>query len=61
MISLNGVVFLLVDDVDVLHEDLVAKGLKIDLAPTQQSWGNREMYIKDDDGNGIRFVNGSSE
>jgi uncharacterized glyoxalase superfamily protein PhnB len=57
----GGVVFLVVDNVDGLHEELVAKGTKIDLAPTDQSWGNREMYIHDDDGNSIRFVNAGNE
>ena len=52
----GGVVFLLVDDVDALHAELVAKGVSIALAPTDQSWGNREMYVKDADGNSIRFV-----
>ena len=56
----GGVVFLVVDDVDALHRELIAKGVKIDLAPTNQSWGNREMYIHDDDGNSIRFVHGGS-
>jgi len=52
----GGVVFLLVDDVDALHAELVAKGVSIALEPTEQSWRNREMYVKDADGNSIRFV-----
>jgi catechol 2,3-dioxygenase-like lactoylglutathione lyase family enzyme len=52
----GGVVFLLVDDVDLLHAELVAKSVPIALEPTDQSWGNREMYVKDSDGNSIRFV-----
>ncbi len=52
----GGVVFLLVDDVDGLHAELVAKGVPIALEPTDQTWGNREMYIEDPDGNSIRFV-----
>ena len=52
----GGVVYLLVEDVDALHAELVAKGVSIDLKPTDQSWGNREMYVKDPDGNSIRFV-----
>jgi len=52
----GGVVFLLVDDLDGLHAELVAKGVPIALEPTDQSWGNREMHIKDADGNSIRFV-----
>jgi catechol 2,3-dioxygenase-like lactoylglutathione lyase family enzyme len=52
----GGVVFLLVDDVDELHAELLTKGVPIALAPTDQSWGNREMYVDDPDGNSIRFV-----
>jgi catechol 2,3-dioxygenase-like lactoylglutathione lyase family enzyme len=52
----GGVVYLVVDDVDALHAELVAKGVPIDLRPTDQTWGNREMYVKDPDGNSIRFV-----
>ena len=52
----GGVVYLLVDDVDALHTELVSRKVMIDLRPTIQTWGNREMYIKDADGNSIRFV-----
>ena len=56
----GGVVFLLVDDVDALHKELLGKNVDIDLEPTGQTWGNREMYVKDLDGNSIRFVRASS-
>ncbi|HET9713453.1 MAG TPA: glyoxalase superfamily protein [Pyrinomonadaceae bacterium] len=52
----GGVVFVGVEDVDELHKELKAKGVVIDLEPTDQSWGNREMYVHDPDGNSIRFV-----
>ena len=52
----GGVVFLAVEDVDALHKELKATGVVIDLEPTDQSWGNREMYVHDPDGNSIRFV-----
>ena len=52
-------VFLVVSDVDELHAELVAKGVPIDLEPTDQSWGNREMYVEDPDGNSLRFVHGN--
>jgi uncharacterized glyoxalase superfamily protein PhnB len=52
----GGVVFLIVDDVDALHVELMAKGIPVSLPPTEQNWGNREMYVKDVDGNNIRFV-----
>ncbi|HEY0514884.1 MAG TPA: VOC family protein [Thermoanaerobaculia bacterium] len=54
----GGVVFLLVDDVDALHEELLRKGVRIDLEPTDQTWGNREMNVKDPDGNSVRFIHG---
>ncbi|MFI5172043.1 MAG: bleomycin resistance protein [Chitinophagales bacterium] len=51
----NAVVFI-VDDVDALHKEFLSKGVEIDLSPTDQSWGNREMYIRDADNNSIRFT-----
>lgn len=52
----GGAVYLVVEDVDSLHAELLAKGVAIRLPPTDQSWGNREMYVSDPDGNSIRFV-----
>ena len=52
----GGVVYILVDDVDALHAELVSRNVPIELSPTDQSWGNREMYVRDADGNSIRFV-----
>ncbi len=52
----GGVVYLAVDDVDALHRELVSKGVPIDMEPVDQTWGNREMYVKDFDRNSIRFV-----
>jgi catechol 2,3-dioxygenase-like lactoylglutathione lyase family enzyme len=52
----GGVVYLLVDDVDGLHAELLRKNVPIDTGPIDQDWGNREMYVKDTDGNSIRFV-----
>jgi uncharacterized glyoxalase superfamily protein PhnB len=46
----GGVVYLLVDDVDELYEELLGRNVDIDLEPTDQTWGNREMYVK------VRFV-----
>jgi uncharacterized glyoxalase superfamily protein PhnB len=45
-----------VEDVDALHAELVEKGVRIDTGPVDQTWGNREMYVKDPDGNSIRFI-----
>jgi catechol 2,3-dioxygenase-like lactoylglutathione lyase family enzyme len=52
----GGVAGFLVDDVDALHAELVAKHVAIALVPTDQTWGNREMYVRDADGNTLRFI-----
>ena len=51
----GGVVNILVDEVDALHAEFVEKGVNIDLAPIDQTWGTREMYVKDEDRNTLRF------
>ena len=52
----GGVVNFLVENVDELHAELVKKGVRIDTGPVDQTWGTREMYVKDADGNSIRFI-----
>ena len=52
----GAVVGLIVDDVDAVHAEPAAKGVRIDTGPVDQTWGTREMYVKDADGNSIRFV-----
>ncbi len=47
---------LIVEDVDALHAELLAKGVRIDTGPVDQTWGTREMYVRDADGNSIRFI-----
>jgi uncharacterized glyoxalase superfamily protein PhnB len=42
-------------DVEELPAEFVAAGVKIDLAPCDQTWGTREMYVKDAGGNCLRF------
>jgi catechol 2,3-dioxygenase-like lactoylglutathione lyase family enzyme len=51
----GGAVNLLVDNVDALHAEFVARGVPIAVGPVDQTWGTREMYVKDADGNCIRF------
>jgi hypothetical protein len=54
----------LVDNVDELFEKYTRRGLdqshKVDspvhLGPLNQSWGTREFYVTDKDGNTLRFV-----
>ncbi|MEP6471754.1 MAG: VOC family protein [Acidobacteriota bacterium] len=52
----GGVATFIVDDVDAIHSELAAKDVPIALAPTDQTWGNREMYVRDSDGNMLRFI-----
>ena len=56
----GNAIVLIVDNVDDLYKEYNPKGIKIDLVPTDQSWGNREMYITDSDGNSIRFTQWSN-
>ena len=56
--NVKSAVVLIVDDVDTFYDEYRGKGVQIDLPPTDQSWGNREMYIKDADNNSIRFTQG---
>lgn len=51
----GGVVGFEVRNVDALHAEFVSRGIPISLPPTDQTWGNREMYIRDPDGNALRF------
>ena len=51
----GGVVNIVLDEVDALHRELRARRVPIDLPPVNQSWGTRELYVKDADGNSIRF------
>jgi uncharacterized glyoxalase superfamily protein PhnB len=53
---IGGTAFIEVDDVDALYAELTANGVRIDLVPTDQTWGTREMYVKDADRNTLRFA-----
>jgi catechol 2,3-dioxygenase-like lactoylglutathione lyase family enzyme len=53
----GGVANLLTDDVDALHAEFLAKGVEIDPAhPVNQTWGTGEMYVRDPDGDTLRFI-----
>jgi uncharacterized glyoxalase superfamily protein PhnB len=45
-----------VTDVDRLYEELSARGALVQLPPTDQTWGIREMGIRDWDGNVLGFA-----
>lgn len=44
-----------VDDVDVLHDELTASGARVRHPPANYPWGSREMQVEDPDGNVLRF------
>jgi catechol 2,3-dioxygenase-like lactoylglutathione lyase family enzyme len=54
----------IVNDVDTLFRKFISRGLDISRkkespihqGPLNQSWGTREFYVDDPDGNTIRFV-----
>jgi uncharacterized glyoxalase superfamily protein PhnB len=48
--------FLWVTDVDLLHEEVSARGAVVQLSPTNQTWGTRETGIRDPDGNVLVFA-----
>jgi len=43
------------DSVDALHEEFVAKGVEIHIGPIDQTWGLRELVVRDPDWNAIVF------
>jgi len=56
----GSAVYITVENVDDVHAELQRNGVKVDLEPTDQSWGNRETYVEDPDGNSVRFVQESA-
>jgi uncharacterized glyoxalase superfamily protein PhnB len=52
----GSVANLMVDNVDKFYEEFTAKNVSIDLPPVNQTWGSREMYVKDADMNCLRFI-----
>ena len=54
--AFGSAVYFDVADVDRLYESFKNSGLKeVALAPTDQTWGRREIYVLDPDGNCLRF------
>lgn len=59
----GAVVYFYIDDADALFRGFVARGLRtpgdagspVHEGPVDQSWGMREFYVRDLDGNGLRF------
>lgn len=53
--AVGGLVHLFVDHVDDWHAELRGKGVAVELPPTDQPWGLREMHLVDPDGNRLRL------
>jgi catechol 2,3-dioxygenase-like lactoylglutathione lyase family enzyme len=57
----------LVEDVQGVYEELQERGLSlpdhgrspVHAGPVDQTWGTKEFYVDDPDGNTIRFIEGS--
>jgi uncharacterized glyoxalase superfamily protein PhnB len=47
--------YVYVDDVDELYAGFCARGLTQHWEPIDQPWGQREVYVRDRDGNTLRF------
>ena len=59
----GNVICVLVNDVDAIFAALVKRGLvtakhdsPVHHSPVDQTWGAREFYVDDPDGNTIRFI-----
>jgi catechol 2,3-dioxygenase-like lactoylglutathione lyase family enzyme len=48
-------IYIYVDDVDGLYARFCARGLPKDCEPSNQAWGQREVYVRDPDGHTLRF------
>jgi uncharacterized glyoxalase superfamily protein PhnB len=53
--AIGHVVTIAVYDLDGLRDHLALKGIDIGQGIMAQDWGDRELYVKDRDGNSIRF------
>jgi catechol 2,3-dioxygenase-like lactoylglutathione lyase family enzyme len=55
--TFGAATLLWVDDVDALYERFQAAGVtSFPVVPTNQTWGQRELYVRDADGNTLRFA-----
>jgi uncharacterized glyoxalase superfamily protein PhnB len=47
--------YVLVDDVDALHAELISNGITVSGPPIDQTWGTREIVVRDADRNVLTF------
>src|ERR1035437_3679095 len=50
---IGGVVYFMSADVVALHAESVAKNVPIHIAPVDQTWGMRDLYLRDPAGNRV--------
>lgn len=53
--AMGAATYLYVDDIDALYAGFRARGVTTVMAPTNQDWGMREVYVRDPDGTELRF------
>ncbi|HKE02400.1 MAG TPA: VOC family protein [Planctomycetota bacterium] len=59
--KVGGAAYIVVDDVDALHREIIGRGVKVLEPPEDTPWGTREMNVMDPDGNRLRFANAKSK
>jgi uncharacterized glyoxalase superfamily protein PhnB len=50
-----GAVYMVVDDVDTLYAELLSRGVSVSGPPIDQTWGTREIAVRDADRNVVTF------
>lgn len=50
-----GAVYVLVDNVDALYAELLSSGVSVSGPPIDQTWGTREIAVRDADRNVVTF------
>ena len=50
-----GAVYVFVDNVDTLYAELLSSGVPVSGPPVDQTWGTREIVVRDADGNVVTF------
>ncbi len=51
-----GRVIIHVEDVDVVHDRVVAAGYRPEMAPSDAPWGERYFHVRDPDGHELSFA-----
>jgi catechol 2,3-dioxygenase-like lactoylglutathione lyase family enzyme len=54
-VPFGGLVCLQTSELDTVFHELAARGVTLDLAPTDMPWRMRELHLRDPDGNRVRF------